>query len=185
MNGWALRHRCEYQPCAPGKEIKSELAYLNFCDLPTDSYQLYTEMAAKHMNAQESDGVFSGWNAPTYRQEEEGRCVLYSWSSQPDFTKSIVLPLPTGAGLEYIQIEDEWQQSIGSNAVHPQRFPEGMKSVVDKIHAKGLRAGIRFDPYSVAVGSNLVKDHPEYFLKDRNDKPATLALEDGMTVALL
>lgn len=184
LDGWALRHRCEYQPCVPGKEIKSELAYLNFCDLPIDSYQLYTEMAAKHMNAQESDGVFSGWNAQRIGKKKRGDASYILGQVNQISQNRLFYPSQPGS-LEYIQIEDEWQQSIGSNAVHPQRFPEGMKSVVDKIHAKGLRAGIRFDPYSVAVGSNLVKDHPEYFLKDRNDKPATLALEDGMTVALL
>ena len=62
-----------------------------------------------------------------------------------------------------------------------------MKSVADQIHAKGLKAGIRFTPFCVAVNSELVQTHPEYFLKERDKKkPASIVLpEDGREVALL
>ena len=184
IDGWALRHRCEYQPCAPGEELKSEPAYLNFCASPTDSYQLYTEMVAKRMNAQKLEGVFSGWNAlrPSKKKRIDASYIL----GQVNQISQNRLFYPSRPGsLEYIEIEDEWWRSIGSNAVHPQHFPDGMKSVIDKIHAKGLKAGIRFDPFSVAIDSNLIKEHPEYFLKNRDNKPATVTLEDGTTVALL
>ena len=184
INGWALRHRCEHQSCAPGEELKSEPAYLNFSASPTESYQLYTEMVAKRMDAQKSDSVFSGWSAlrPGKKKRVDASYIL----GQVNQISQNRLFHPAQPGcLEYIQIEDEWRRFIGSNAVHPQHFPDGMKSVVDKIHAKGLKAGIRFDPFSVAMDSNLIKEHPEYFLKNRDDKPATLTLEDGTTVALL
>ena len=183
IDGWALRHRCEHQPCAPGEEMKSELAYLNFSSSPTDSYQLYTEMVAKRMGAQESGGVFSGWNAQRTDKKKQIDAAYILGQVNQISQNRLFYPSQPGS-VEYVHIEDGWQQSIGSNAVHSQCFPDGMKSVVDKIHAKGLKAGIRFDPFSVAVDSNLIKGHPEYFLKDRDDKPAVLTLEDGAKVAL-
>ena len=62
-----------------------------------------------------------------------------------------------------------------------------MKSVADQIHAKGLKAGIRFAPFCVEANSELLQAHPEYFLKERAKKePASIVLpEDGREVALL
>ncbi|MDE0299941.1 MAG: alpha-galactosidase [Candidatus Poribacteria bacterium] len=184
IDGWALRHRCEHQSCAPGQELKSEIAYLNFSASPTDSYQLYTEMVSKRMNAQESGGVFSGWNVQRTGKKKRVDAAYILGQVNQISQNRLFYPSQSGS-VEYIQIEDEWQQSAGSNAVHPQHFPDGMKSVVDKIHAKGLKSGIRFDPFSVAINSKLIKRHPEYFLKDREDKPAAVTLDNGTSVALL
>ena len=184
IDGWALRHRCEHQACAPGDEMKSESAYLNFCDSPTDAYQVYAETVAKRMNAQTPERAFSGWN-PVRPGKKKRVDAAYVLGQVNQISQNRLFFPPQPGSLEYIQLEDEWQRSIGSNAVHPQHFPDGMKSVVDKIHAKGLKAGILFDPFSVAADSNLIKEHPEYFLKNRDDKPATMTLEDGTKVALL
>ncbi len=184
IDGWALRHRCEYQRCAPGEELKSELAYLNFCASPTDSYQLYTEMVSKRMHAQESRDVFSGWNA--LRAGKKKRVdAAYILGQVKQISQNRLFDSSQPGSVEFIQIEDGWQQSVGSNAVHSQLFPEGMKSVVDKIHANGLKAGIRFDPFSVAIDSKLIKRRPDHFLKNRDNKPATITLDDGTSVALL
>ena len=57
------------------------------------------------------------------------------------------------AGYEYIVIDDCWQVSRDENGeivVDAERFPNGMKHVVDYVHSKGLKFGI----YSCA-GTNL------------------------------
>lgn len=49
------------------------------------------------------------------------------------------------AGYEYIVVDDCWQigrDSMGFIVVDPERFPQGMKPVVDYIHSKGLKFGI-------------------------------------------
>lgn len=49
------------------------------------------------------------------------------------------------AGYEYIVVDDCWQigrDSMGFIVVDPDRFPQGMKPVVDYIHSKGLKFGI-------------------------------------------
>lgn len=52
------------------------------------------------------------------------------------------------AGYEYIVVDDCWQigrDSLGNILADPQRFPSGMKSLVDYVHAKGLKFGIYSD----------------------------------------
>lgn len=49
------------------------------------------------------------------------------------------------AGYEYIVIDDCWQVDRDANGeivVDPERFPNGMKHLVDYVHSKGLKFGI-------------------------------------------
>ena len=53
-------------------------------------------------------------------------------------------------GYEYLVIDDCWSQkggrdSHGDLAPDPEKFPNGMKALVDYVHAKGLKAGIYSD----------------------------------------
>jgi hypothetical protein len=52
------------------------------------------------------------------------------------------------AGYKFINIDDGYfggRDEEGHLLIHPQRFPNGMKGVVDYIHKKGLKAGIYSD----------------------------------------
>ncbi|MBR3477964.1 MAG: alpha-galactosidase [Bacteroidaceae bacterium] len=52
------------------------------------------------------------------------------------------------AGYTFINIDDGYfggRDADGHLLIHPQRFPNGMKGVVDYIHKKGLKAGIYSD----------------------------------------
>jgi len=184
INQWSLYHRCEQHRCRPGEEISSEPAYLNFSGHAEESYQLYTEMLAKRMNAQKLEQVFSGWSAYASDNQPIGAKYILGQVNQIARNRSFYPPI--SGGMEYIQIENSWQQSVGSHEVDSQNFPLGMKSVVDQIHAKGLKAGLRFAPFCVPVNSDLVKRQPEYFLKDKEKNVASVILpEDGTELALL
>lgn len=52
------------------------------------------------------------------------------------------------AGYIYLNIDDGFfggRDSNGKLLIHPTRFPNGMRTVVDYIHSKGLKAGIYSD----------------------------------------
>ncbi|MBQ1091910.1 NPCBM/NEW2 domain-containing protein [Streptomyces sp. B93] len=58
------------------------------------------------------------------------------------------------AGYEYVWIDGNWaaptpRSSAGDLVANPEQFPDGLKPLVDYIHAKGLKAGIYTDagPY--------------------------------------
>ena len=185
VNHWALYHKCENHPCRQGEEVRSEPVYLNFANKAAESYQLYAEMLAKRMDAKSLDRVFSGWSAGISDQKEMSAQRISQQIDQ--ITKNPAFyPLIPG-GLEYIQIEGDWEESIGSHKANPQNFPEGMKRLADQIHSKGLKAGIRFMPFCVDINLELLQTHPAYFLQDPDEKkPASLLLpEGGAEVALL
>jgi len=59
------------------------------------------------------------------------------------------------AGYRYIVIDDCWQKSRderGDIVADPERFPSGIKALVDELHAKGLKFGIYSDAGSLTCG---------------------------------
>ena len=185
INLWSLYHTCESFPCASGEIIKSEPAYLNFTSEVTESYRLYVEMLAKCMNAKKLDRVFSGWSVYAARNQHSINAKRITEQVNQIAQNRLFYPPPAG-GMEYILIEDRWQLTADSLKANPQNFPDGMKPVVDQIHSKALKAGIRLAPFHVNLDSDSLTAHPQYFLQSVRNKPATVALpETGTTVALL
>ena len=61
------------------------------------------------------------------------------------------------AGYQYINIDDGYfggrDETDGHLLIHPQKFPDGLRPVVDYIHSKGLKAGIYSDGGENTCGS--------------------------------
>lgn len=69
--------------------------------------------------------------------------------------------------MDIIQIDDGYQSAVGDwLSVDPIKFPRGMKVVADEILAQGSIAGLWLAPFVAQKESQLVKDHPEWILKD-------------------
>ena len=65
------------------------------------------------------------------------------------------------AGYQYVNIDDGWfggRDARGRHTFNPVRFPNGLKPVVDYIHAKGLKAGIYSDAGENTCGSMFDND---------------------------
>ena len=185
VNHWSLYHKCENHLCRQGEEVYSEPVYLNFAHQGWDAYHDYAEMIGHRVKPKSLNRVFSGWCA---QDSEEGSINAAQISEQIEqITKNQLSDPSIPGGFEYVQIGKGWEESIGSYQADAQKFPQGMKSVADQIHAKGLKAGIRFTPFCVQINSELLKTHPEYFLKERDKRrPASIVLpEDGREVAVL
>ena len=59
-------------------------------------------------------------------------------------------------GYKYVNIDDGWfggRDKDGRHTTNPKRFPNGLKPVVDYIHAKGLKAGAYSDAGENTCGS--------------------------------
>ena len=62
------------------------------------------------------------------------------------------------------QIDDGYEQFVGDWLdINKEKFPNGLKPIIDKIHSKGLKAGIWLAPFVAEENSRLFKEHPEMF----------------------
>lgn len=93
-------------------------------------------------------------------------------------------------GFGWVTIDDGWQNNVGDWEPNPEVFPGGESdfiAFIDSIHARGLKVRLwwvpfsaqdssystihypeRLKEYGMLVQSKLAREHPEWFLLDRN-----------------
>lgn len=83
----------------------------------------------------------------------------------------------TGEKIDIFQIDDGYQTAVGDwLSIDKKKFPNGMKAIADKIHEKGMLAGIWLAPLGCQKNSKTATEHPDWFIKDKTGKP----LRSGM-----
>jgi alpha-galactosidase len=84
------------------------------------------------------------------------------------------LPTVKRMGFVWVTLDDGWQNNVGDWSLDPKKYPRGdadMKALVDRIHQEGFRAQLWWSPLSAVPNSDLLKDHPDYELKNRDGSP--------------
>lgn len=68
---------------------------------------------------------------------------------------------------DLFQIDDGSESFVGDWLdIDIKKFPNGLKPIVDKIHQKGLKAGIWLAPLVAEKDSKLFKEHPDYIYRE-------------------
>ena len=81
------------------------------------------------------------------------------------------LPTAKRLGFRWVTLDDGWQNNVGDWQLDPKKFPNGdadMKALVDRIHQEGFKAQLWWSPLSAVPDSELLKDHPDYELLNRD-----------------
>ena len=70
------------------------------------------------------------------------------------------------------QIDDGYETFVGDwMTVDEQKFPHGLSPIVEKVHQKGLKAGIWLAPFVAEEKSAVFQNHPEWFRRTKSGKP--------------
>ena len=94
----------------------------------------------------------------------------YGRSVQPQQVYD-TLPTVKRLGFTWVTLDDGWQNDVGDWALDPKKFPRGdadMKALVDRIHQEGFKAQLWWSPLSAVPDSELLRDHPDYELLNRD-----------------
>jgi len=81
------------------------------------------------------------------------------------------LPTVKKMGFSWVTLDDGWQNNYGDWGLDPKNFPRGdadMKALVDRIHEEGFKAQLWLSPLSAVPDSQLLKDHPDFLLLNRD-----------------
>ncbi|TAN12704.1 MAG: alpha-galactosidase [Chitinophagaceae bacterium] len=111
--------------------------------------------------------------------------VWCAWGYGRNFTvKEILNTLPKvkALGIKWVGIDDGYQQAIGDWHTNKARFPYGdaeMKSLVDSIHAMGLKAAIWWNPMAISPKSRFLKDNPNILLIKKDGSPENVSWWDS------
>ncbi len=96
-------------------------------------------------------------------------------------------------GIELFMIDDGWfsnrnsdDSSLGDWYPSKEKFPNGLKPVIDYVNSLGMKFGIWIEPEMVSRNSNLYKEHPDWVMnyptrereEQRNQLTLNFARED-------
>ncbi|MBN2156147.1 MAG: alpha-galactosidase [Candidatus Lokiarchaeota archaeon] len=90
-----------------------------------------------------------------------------------------------GYPINLIQLDDGYQTEVGDFTSINEKFPNGMRFLVDKIHDRRFLAGLWIAPFFAQDRSELFQTHPEWFLRDKDGKMILGALNWGSKVYAL
>ena len=101
--------------------------------------------------------IYNSWEATEFNVSEEGQMALAE--------KAAAL------GVDRFVMDDGWfgqrkddHAGLGDWYVNPQKFPHGLKPLIDKVHALGMDFGLWVEPEMVNPDSDLYRKHPDWVL---------------------
>ena len=101
--------------------------------------------------------IYNSWEATEFAVTEQGQVAL------ADIAGAI--------GVERFVMDDGWfGQRLTDNAglgdwyVNKQKFPNGLKPLIDHVHAKGMDFGLWVEPEMVNPNSDLYRKHPDWVM---------------------
>jgi alpha-galactosidase len=148
----------------PGGRLSSERLLIEPTRAPLEAMERYGDALGRKMGARPSDHVASGWCSwYHYWHGVSEEAVLANLEELRRRRQK--LPL------EYVQIDDGWQGEIGDWLEVNEKFPRGMKWLVERIHKAGFKAGLWLAPFLMGEKSRLWKEHPEWAVQYRPGKP--------------
>jgi alpha-galactosidase len=85
--------------------------------------------------------------------------------------------------VDLIQIDDGFQSALGDWDTTNDRFPSGLKPLAEEIRAAGFLAGVWTAPFLAARDSLVMKDHPEWLMRDDQGRPLRAGFNTNWTKA--
>jgi alpha-galactosidase len=101
--------------------------------------------------------IYNSWEATGFSVNEAGQEALAEKAAQ--------------IGIERFVMDDGWfgqrkddHAGLGDWYVNKQKFPNGLKPMIDKVHALGMDFGLWVEPEMVNPDSDLYRKHPDWTL---------------------
>jgi Alpha-galactosidase len=101
--------------------------------------------------------LYNSWEATEFRVDEAGQMALAEKAAS--------------IGVERFVMDDGWfgqrkddHAGLGDWYVNPQKFPHGLKPLIDKVHSLHMDFGLWVEPEMVNPDSDLYRKHPDWVL---------------------
>lgn len=82
------------------------------------------------------------------------------------------------------QIDDGYETAVGDWDIDYAKFPNGLAPIVDKIHSYGYKAGLWYAPFAAQFKAKVIKEHPDWLIRNKNGRPVISGISWGGFLAL-
>ncbi|MGF1636518.1 MAG: glycoside hydrolase family 36 protein [Cyclobacteriaceae bacterium] len=117
---------------------------------------------------------------------EKPTFVYNTWNPfEKDINEKLIMELAKAAadaGMKEFIIDDGWQDSYGDWGIDYKKFPNGLKPVFDYIKSLGMKPGLWVSVGSASADSKVFREHPEWFVRDKNGDFANLHSDNPSSV---
>src|ERR1044071_9587537 len=107
--------------------------------------------------------LYNSWEATTFRVDEPGQKALADKAAK--------------LGVELFVVDDGWfgarnndRAGLGDWTVNPQKFPNGLKPLIDHVNGLGMDFGLWVEPEMVNADGDLYRKRP-YWVIHFQDRP--------------
>ncbi len=101
--------------------------------------------------------IYNSWEATEFNVDEAGQVALAEKAAS--------------IGIDRFVMDDGWfgqrkddHAGLGDWYVNPKKFPNGLKPLIDKVHALGMDFGLWVEPEMINPDSDLYRKHPDWVL---------------------
>jgi alpha-galactosidase len=101
--------------------------------------------------------LYNSWEATTFAVNEAGQKELATTAAK--------------LGVELFVMDDGWfgkrnndRAGLGDWTVNPQKFPQGLKGLIDHVNGLGMDFGLWVEPEMVNADSDLYRAHPDWVI---------------------
>ncbi len=143
----------------PGRSIGSNRFVLNVAASPYAALEQYADAVGAVHDAR-TRSIVNGWCSWFYTLAEVSEDEVLR---NTEFAAREL----RASGLEYIQIDDGYQRSLGDWEGN-ERFPHGMQWLAERINAHGFKPGLWIAPYVISERSDVFRLHPEWLVRRRD-----------------
>lgn len=139
-----------------------------------EAVMVYTDRGMNDMS-QTFHRLFQKRLARGYWRDRERPILINNWEATYfDFTEERIVEIAEKAkeqGIELFVLDDGWfgkrtseRAGLGDWKANPERLPEGITGLAQKIEALGMKFGLWFEPEMVNKDSDLYREHPDWIL---------------------
>jgi hypothetical protein len=163
-NGLQYNPRADYGRLiiGPGQTAQGETFAMGFFEDARDGLELLADTIAKANDIHLLPAYcgYSTWyHAHASNEKDIARLATFAHDDRL-----------TELGLNFIQIDDQWQASRRdfTDFKHDGPYPSGMKATADAINANGLFAGLWLTPFGWDRNIPAFKDHQDWFVHKKD-----------------
>ena len=167
---WANADKIELRA---GASLQSDwLAWQFFDSADPEPFKIYFEAVARENDVKKRIETPLGWCSWYY---------YFQNITPSEITKNLqaVSQLKPKLPLKFFQIDDGFEQDVGSWFESDPEFPNGVAGLSQEIRQEGLTPGIWLAPFILQPRSKLIRRHPNWLLRKENGQPVNSGLVWG------